>query len=470
MARENQGLQIALIVFVMFTIILGVTTFMFSKEYTKAKALAADADTKAAEANAALTEAESENMRLKVVVGHAETATLQVVDEQFNTDMQTFAQNFGGADPNYRSICQWLFDEVQRKNQALSAEKLRVQQVKDNNASLEAAKEKQIQQLMATAKKAQEDLAQQMAAFKQAQVKLKSTNSTLQTSYEEIQRDRQVKVNEHALAMTNMKKALAGKDLRINELYRKIDELDPDVVSQPDGLIVHVGRDRTVSINLGRADGLSRLTNFAVFAKDMTDVTTAGRKGAIEVIDLDDHSAVAQIIDDEVSNPILPGDKIFTPLWQPGQRERFALTCGMDLDGDKRSDINELRNLITSNGGVVDFWLDDDGKKYGQISPDTDYLIIGEQPTEGSTTERINARTWVIEEQKRLNIRTMSLEEMLNRMGYKRKVHVVRYDAEANPNDFRAKAPEGVPRVSSGRVTDLFEKRNPPRPAINSAY
>ena len=38
MARENQGLQIALIVFVMFTIILGVTTFMFSKEYSKAEA------------------------------------------------------------------------------------------------------------------------------------------------------------------------------------------------------------------------------------------------------------------------------------------------------------------------------------------------------------------------------------------------------------------------------------------------
>ena len=29
MARENQGLQIALIVFVMLTIILGVTTYLF---------------------------------------------------------------------------------------------------------------------------------------------------------------------------------------------------------------------------------------------------------------------------------------------------------------------------------------------------------------------------------------------------------------------------------------------------------
>ena len=59
---------------------------------------------------------------------------------------------------------------------------------------------------------------------------------------------------------------------------------------------------------------MSRLTNFAVYEKDMTDVTTAGRKGAIEVIDLDDHSAVAQIIDENVSNPILQATRSSPPL------------------------------------------------------------------------------------------------------------------------------------------------------------
>ena len=33
MARENQGLQIALIIFVMLTIVLGVTTFIFYHKY-----------------------------------------------------------------------------------------------------------------------------------------------------------------------------------------------------------------------------------------------------------------------------------------------------------------------------------------------------------------------------------------------------------------------------------------------------
>ena len=44
MARESQGLQVLLIVFVMLTVVLGVTTYLYSKkadEATKA-ALAAD--------------------------------------------------------------------------------------------------------------------------------------------------------------------------------------------------------------------------------------------------------------------------------------------------------------------------------------------------------------------------------------------------------------------------------------------
>lgn len=470
MARENQGLQIALIVFVMFTIILGVTTFMFSKEYSKAKAAEETATAKAAEEAATSKELQNENNRLKVVVGHAEVATLSEVDEQFNKDMQTYAQNYNDAEPNYRIICDWLFREVQRKNSALSAEKARVQKYKDDIAVLEDTKQKLVAKFEAEAKKAQADLAQQIAAFSQAQVKLKGINDTLTKSKKKAEDERGVVQANAEMAIAKKDKELKNQGALIAKLYQTIDELDPAVVEQPDGIITYAGRGDTVSINLGRADGLSRLTNFAVFAKDMTDVTSAGRKGAIEVINLDDHSAVARIIDEDVSNPILPGDKIFTPLWKPGQREHFALTCGMDLNDDNRSDIDELRNLITANGGEVDFWLDDAGNKYGQMTSETDYLIIGERPTDGSTTERINARKAVLAEQKRLNIRTMSLEEMLNRMGYKRQVHVVRYDSKANPNDFRAKAPEGVPRESSGHVSDLFEKRNPPKPAVKSAY
>ena len=37
MARENQGLQIALIIFVMLTIILGVTTYLFFRQLRRGR-------------------------------------------------------------------------------------------------------------------------------------------------------------------------------------------------------------------------------------------------------------------------------------------------------------------------------------------------------------------------------------------------------------------------------------------------
>ena len=40
MARENQNLQIGLIVFVMLAIVFAVLTFVFSKEYNKQKTVA----------------------------------------------------------------------------------------------------------------------------------------------------------------------------------------------------------------------------------------------------------------------------------------------------------------------------------------------------------------------------------------------------------------------------------------------
>ena len=46
MARENQGLQIALIIFVMLTIILGVTTFIFYRQYEEAAIKAGEAEQK----------------------------------------------------------------------------------------------------------------------------------------------------------------------------------------------------------------------------------------------------------------------------------------------------------------------------------------------------------------------------------------------------------------------------------------
>ena len=43
----------------------------------------------------------------------------------------------------------------------------------------------------------------------------------------------------------------------------------------------------------------------------------------------------------------MAGDKVFTPLWSPGQQNHFALTGIMNLDGDGRNQLSVVRGLIT---------------------------------------------------------------------------------------------------------------------------
>ena len=70
-ARENQGLQIALIIFVMLTIVLIVTTYLFFSNYSdqrdKAKALAQDNSDKDTKMRQAIAETDD----LKNLVGAA---------------------------------------------------------------------------------------------------------------------------------------------------------------------------------------------------------------------------------------------------------------------------------------------------------------------------------------------------------------------------------------------------------------
>src|SRR3990172_7686159 len=95
MARENQGLQIALIIFVMLTIILGVTTYLFFRQYEeadiKAKNNLAERDKAARLAN----ENEEHINELKRLIGIAKTEKMDAITNTiFNDDMKKYGGSY----------------------------------------------------------------------------------------------------------------------------------------------------------------------------------------------------------------------------------------------------------------------------------------------------------------------------------------------------------------------------------------
>ena len=232
-------------------------------------------------------------------------------------------------------------------------------------------------------------------------------------------------------------------------------------------------RDGTVWINLGRADALSRQVTFGVYSAGSTDMKQS--KAGIEVTQiLGDHLAEARILDDNTSDPIIPGDKIFTPLWSPGEERHFALAGLMDIDGDGRSDLDTVMNIIKAGGGVVDCYIADSGKDKnkikGAITVNTNCLILGAAPDEKGDPAQRDAFTKILREADQFRLPKMQLADFLQRIGWKNMSPVVRYGRGANPNDFRAKPDEGVVRKSTGNTSDVFKDREPPAPNTGRYY
>ena len=90
MARESQGLQVLLIVFIMLTVVLGVTTFLYNKRGDEAaKSVTAERlATQQAEGEKKATA--EENQVLKTLIGFPERSTIEEIKKQFAEDMQTY--------------------------------------------------------------------------------------------------------------------------------------------------------------------------------------------------------------------------------------------------------------------------------------------------------------------------------------------------------------------------------------------
>ncbi|NLE38125.1 MAG: hypothetical protein GX621_08895, partial [Pirellulaceae bacterium] len=228
-------------------------------------------------------------------------------------------------------------------------------------------------------------------------------------------------------------------------------------------------RGGTVWINLGEADAVRPQTKFSVFGAGAGDLSEASKKASIEVTRVrSPHLAEARIVDDNLLDPVLVGDRIYTPVWSLGERRRFALAGVIDLDGDGRSDLQRMHTLIRANGGIVDAEMDEAGNRQGEISMDTRYLVLGEVPGVNSPPELRDDWNNIREQARKLSIETITLDRFLELMGWVRQVEVANY-GEGGAKQFPVDR-TNKPSVSTGGISELFKPRTPPRGAVGTKY
>jgi hypothetical protein len=480
MARENQGLHIALIAFVMLTIGLGVTSFL---SYRKYEETAKQKDQAQGEANTQTQSAKNaaeENKQLRTWIGWTAAEKLEAMSQQFNDDMNT-AKNLGvdvtDNTRTYRAILAPLLAVIQKKN-AEAAEALEAKSKEEVRAkSLEGNKEAQIDTYKEGQKKAQDELAEQRAKFDSDRQDIVKEKGDLLAALDKRRKEADKTLAKVQSDLTGVKEKLKDTTDRYNikvEQIRKItanedklveilDKLPSRAYDVPDGKIHWVNqRNGTVWVNLGQADGLQRQVSFAVFAADTSDVGSAMKKGAIEITDiLGDHMAEARILEDKESDPILPGDLVYTPVWSAGKREHFALSIGMDIDGDGRADTEQLKDIVRMGGGEVVCWIaneKDPDKVHieGKIDTSTSFLVLGRQGFgEKVSQQAAEAHSKMVQAAKDNGVQQIKLDELLKKMHYKNPTPVTTYGPGSNPDQFKPKPREGGQPVSTGTVSPL---------------
>lgn len=436
-SRESQGLQVALILFVMVTVVLAVTTYLYfsTAEKEKAKALAAEA--RAKQSDDAVNSLEFQNQILKHVLGYEtktkeqlETIVQSLKDDSrkemdqvlanFEQDAKLYGAGLTGQAVNYRTLPSHLVAIVNDKNSKLADADKRQDQLVQERQQIQAAEQQRVAKAEAALAQAQADLAAERAKFNQDRQVITDARTQLANMIPEKDKQLNQVSSESSQKIESMQKLLTQQQLLIDSLREKLQEEKTPTFEVADGEVTNVNQGARIAwVNLGSADGIQRQMTFSVYDKNQTGVASAPVKGRIEITRvMEAHLSEARILDDDLSDPVMQGDQIYSPSFRKGQRTHFALAGFLDIDGDGRSDQEKVKSIITTNNGVIDVELQPDGTIAGKLTPNTRYLVKGAAPTDKSNERLTKGYSQMIDDATKQGVESIALDTLMERMGY----------------------------------------------------
>jgi hypothetical protein len=474
-ARQDQGLQIALIILIFLFILSAVAAYIGWKSYSDSEQRGAEFQTQLTDKNGQVTNLQTENEELRTMMGFGANDNMPAVKTAYETDMKTMGAAVADETRRYyKDVLKSVYAEAQMTAAREAEAKEQNKSLTTSLAAVNAESEKQLSQYRDSMKKLEEDAAARKLAFDKYQADYdtakKELLANLDTQRTELeaqiaQRDNTIK--ENTAKITELERAVAN--------WREQVPSDTESFEIADGRISWVNQNGTVWINAGEADALRRQITFNVYDADEHDAGRATKKGSIEVTRvLGDHMAEAKVTEDDPSNPIMTGDNIYSPVWHRGKKLRFALNGIVDFDGDGVSDLDLARELIELNGGAVDAYLGLDGKVAGKVTAHTRYLVLGEPPESALDAKMQQGFQDINKTADMLGIESIPLELFLNQMGYTSTDRTVRLGAGARGQDFPARDGDGSARseveVENEEPAKQFRPRTPFLPQIKTPY
>ncbi|MDX1963005.1 MAG: hypothetical protein SFX18_07620 [Pirellulales bacterium] len=473
-ARENQGLQIALIIFVMLTIVLAVTTYLGFDNWKQTKVSLEETNKKAELAESLAAKKTSERNELVEYLGHKAEDKHEDIMAKVGEALKAYSAF------SEKKVQQTITDYSKlaaELNKALKAKDETINSLNDDNLKKDATYKEEVGKLDAAKKEVEANFATLQKKYTDNETEYK----TNRTEWDKYKTDTNTQINELQAQLvaandkvTNLQKQLVAKDKFYQDIVKQqrkeIEKIADPRPTLTDGKIVYVDeRSHEAYVNIGFDDNLQRRVSFSVYSNETNDTASAQKKGAIEVIEvIGPKFAKARILENSVSDPIMPGDFIDSQLWYPGKQQKFAIAGLIDFDKDGVSDRAQLRDIISANGGVVVADVNEKGDFIGQITSDTASLILGTQPDDRSDPKLVKAWGDIKKDAQKFGIGEVNLDKFLDSVGYTPQSQSVATQPQSG-----ATLIPGRPRLKDGSpdiVNPNFRPRVPPAAGKNGAF
>jgi hypothetical protein len=425
-----QGLTITLVIFILLTIILGVTTYLGYDGQKEFLAQAEAAKKKEQAKDAELDWAKFQAKYFRTVIGinlPVDEDYLALIDK---FDKKSFKTADKDKEPVTAEVTKWQGDKTLVWNdKTRKPDKPLVQQLKDqadvitqlkkdlqDQKDLVAKKDTDLAALQKQLDQAAIDYAdklkQQAVAFQKEKANLETSKGNFQNDSITFQQEKDKLAEEFKKQVAELQKqmeALAKENKlmsqaldRYNAANQVVNTLDSD---QPKGHVSYIDKTgATPFIDLGSEDRVYEQLTFSVYgvgvdgkpvAYDLLD--KAGKvvlgsdgkplkegKGAVEVVSvIGPHLSQVRVtsLRDGKSDPIVKGDLLYNPVWDPNLKQHVAIVGLIDLSGNGRDEGAEFRRLLERQNVIIDAYQDlREGVVKGKLLRTTDYLILGDGP------------------------------------------------------------------------------------------
>lgn len=463
---KSPGLVITLIIFIILTLALGVVSYFMAQGYKETAVKLQQAEEQAQNAEGEVRKINGQIDKIKEKVGYPGSDADALLQEMDN-DIKNAMGDVTEIPKDYKGTLVALATNLQQKNKDMDEavrqrDEFRVVAEEQENKSRVQKTEfdDKVTKLTEEFKARDSEAAQRYDTLSQSNLELVKKIETIEKEAK--------KVNEEYRVQTADANETAASVAQINVSLRdKLDQMSQADFDVPDGKIIYVDQlNRKVRLNIGRAEGVRLLTNFSVFPYNVVELGTIQPKGSVEITRIvGDHESEARIVSDEMTNPFLPNDVIYTPLWKTGDTVKFALDYFLDVNKDGKNDIDLMVNLINMAGSSVAAWIDDKGEIHGEITPDISYFIIGDEAlfeklNDDNTKDQAvkdaihKAHTDMYEKVRMNSVREVRLREFLRRVNYRSTADVAKFQEQGGvtPNI----SSPGSPIVSKANVAPIY--------------